>query len=278
MIRFFLLLTLCFSPFLFCQEIKITVVDSLNKTPINEVIALNSDGQFISKSNETGILLVKSNRNNFMYVVANCYEQIQIPSTQNTDFICKLVKKPETLNEVVIGKKREKVNYGNFNSHRSMFTSSMNFSGKYNYLVCATKFTAANNANILFYNFCINSQSNNSPFNFQIYNDKDGLPNQVIYTQYITDYKKGWNRIAISDVNLMLDSGTYYIAMQWIPKSDKSDVWFFEADKKKYYSVGQSLVMNKGNSKEFSSYTYYFDKWEHYSMKESQFAQYIETF
>jgi hypothetical protein len=278
MIRFFLFVLFLFTQFLFCQEIKITVIDSLNQSPIQEAIALNSEGQFISKSNEIGLLSIDANLNSFIYVVANGYEQIQISPTQNTDLICKLIKKPEILHEVIIGNKRKAIKYGNFNLHRSMFTNSQNCSAKFNYLVCATKLIVSNNPTVVFYNFCISSESNNSPFNFQIYNDKHGVPDQVIYSQYIKDYKKGWNRVAISDTNLMLDSGTYYIAMQWLPSKDKSDVWFFEADGKKYYSIGQTLVMNKGDGKQFDSYMYNFDKWQHLYMKGSNYAHYIETF
>lgn len=277
MIRFFLLVFFFFTRFLFCQEIKITVIDSLNQIPISESIILNSEGQFISKSNEIGEFLIDANRNNSIYVVANGYEQIQISPKQNTDLICRLIKNPEILREVIIGNKRKVIKYGNFNLHRSMFTNSLRCSTKYNYLVCATKLIV-NNPHVVFYNFCISSESNNSPFNFQIYNDKDGLPDQLIYSQYIKDYKKGWNRVAISDTNLMLDSGTYYIAMQWLPLKDKSDVWFDEVDGKKYYSIGQTIVMNKGEGKQFDSYMYNFDKWIHLYMKGSNYAHYIEAF
>jgi hypothetical protein len=90
--RFSYFLILLINNFLYSQEIKITVVDSLNQSPIQEAITLNSEGQFISKSNELGVFLIDANRNNFIYVVANGYEQIQISPTQNTDLICKLIK------------------------------------------------------------------------------------------------------------------------------------------------------------------------------------------
>ena len=127
------------------------------------------------------------------------------------------------------------------------------------------------------YNFCVSSKINNSPFNFQIYDDKDGLPNKVVYTQYIKDYKKGWNRIEISDGSLILDSGVYYIAMQWLPAKDKSDVRFIEDNEgKKRFFVGQSIVLNKGDGTQ-NSFMYKYDAWEPMYMKQGSYAHYIEA-
>jgi hypothetical protein len=260
MIRFISLLFLLINSFLYGQEIKITVIDSLNQSPIQEVIALDTDGQYLTKSNSEGILLIAKEQNK-VYITANGYKQTLISLTQNSTLICKINKNPEELKEVFIGKKPNTVVYGNSNTNHNVFTNSQVCRPKYKNLTCATKIVSLKNIDVAFYNFCVYEKRNNSPFNFQIYSDKDGLPDQVIYSQYVKNYKKGWNRIAIDDANLSLNRGTYYIAMQWIPLEDKSDVWEIKSPEMTIVLVGQSLGINKAKDDQYESFIYK-DNWE----------------
>jgi hypothetical protein len=273
-------LILLINNFLYSQEIKITVIDSLNQSPIQEAIALDTAGQFLTKSDSEGVLLITKDQSK-VYITANGYKQTMITLAQNENFICKINKNPEELKEVFIGKKPTATKYGNLNiSHGSFSTDSQACNPKYKNLTCATQIIAVKNINVAFYNFCIYEKTNNSPFNFQIYNDKDGKPDQVVYSQYVKNYKKGWNRIAVDDANFSLNPGTYYIAMQWIPLEDKSDVWFFEADGKRYYSIGQTLGINKGDDNQLDSFIYK-DNWEKtprlHTGKKGNYTQYIEA-
>lgn len=277
MIKLFLFFSFFFFQVSLSQEIQITVLDSLNQVPISEAIALNSEGQFITKADSDGVLYMNTNVGSTFYIVANGYEQVLFSTDNGTSFVCKMKKNPELLNEIVVGKKRTKIKYGNYNNHNNIFTDSQSCSSKYNYLVCATKVQVSKSSQVVVYNFCVSSKINNSPFNFQIYDDKDGLPNKVVYTQYIKDYKKGWNRTEISDGSLILDSGVYYIAMQWLPAKDKSDVRFIEDNEgKKRVFVGQSIVLNRGDGTQ-NSFMYKYDAWEPMYMKQGSYAHYIEA-
>ena len=277
MIKLFLFFSFFFFQVSLSQEIQITVLDSLNQVPISEAIALNSEGQFITKADSDGVLYMNTNVGSTFYIVANGYEQVLFSTDNGTSFVCKMKKNPELLNEIVVGKKRTKIKYGNYNNHNNIFTDSQSCSSKYNYLVCATKVQVSKSSQVVVYNFCVSSKINNSPFNFQIYVDKDGLPNKVVYTQYIKDYKKGWNRTEISDGSLILDSGVYYIAMQWLPAKDKSDVRFIEDNEgKKRFFVGQSIVLNRGDGTQ-NSFMYKYDAWEPMYMKQGSYAHYIEA-
>lgn len=202
---------------------------------------------------------------------------------QNENFICKINKTSEEIKEVIIGKKPTTAKYGNLNlNHATFSTDGQKGRPKYKKLTCATKIINTKFINITFYNFCIYEKTNNSPFNFQIYNDKDGLPNQVIYNQYIKNYKKGWNRIAVEDVNLSLKPGTYYIAIQWMPMEDKSDVWIYYKDNERViYAIGQILGINKGDENQLESFIFR-DNGEQnprlYTGKKGNYTQYIEVF
>ena len=107
--------------------------------------------------------------------------------------------------------------------------------------------------------------------------DFQGAAYKFVHTQYIKDYKKGWNQTEISDGSLILDSGVYYIAMQWLPAKDKSDVRFIEDNEgKKRFFVGQSIVLNKGDGTQ-NSFMYKYDNWEPMYMKQGSYAHYIEA-
>lgn len=275
-IYFFLTLT----HFLFGQEIQITVIDSLNQTPISEVIVLGDEGQFISKSNNEGELWINPEYKS-VTITANGYRQKQISLLKRESIICNLIKNSEQLKEVIIGKKHKLTQFGNTNLDNGMFTSRQLCIQKYNYLICATKIKVTNSIFLAFYNFCIYDKKNNLPFNFQIYNDKNGLPNEVVYSQYIKNYYKGWNRVNLENPNFILNPGVYYIAMQWIPLQDKSDVWISYKDKiTTTYAVGQTLGRNKGDEKQLESFIY-IDTWlstNNNISKNNQFTHFIETY
>lgn len=282
MIRFSCFFFLLLSPFLYSQETKIIVIDSLNQTPIQEVVALDSAGQFLTKSNNDGVLLIKKSKNR-VYVTANGYKQKMISLIDSETIICKINKIPEVLRDVVVGRKPKLAKYGNLNlNHGSFSTDSQTCRPTYKNLTCATKIITSKLINVTFYNFCIYEKTNNSPFNFQIYNDKDGKPDQVVYSQYVQNYKKGWNRIGIDNANLTLISGAYYIAMQWVPLEDKSDVWVAYKDKDRVlYAVGQTLGINQGDDNQLESFIYK-DNWQKtpaiHTGKKGNYTQYIEAF
>jgi hypothetical protein len=277
--RILILFFFILSPFLYSQEIKITVIDSLNQTPISEAIALDKEGQFISKSNSKGVLWINAN-NSKIYIAANGYQQLTIPLLQKTPIVCKIIKNSEVLKEVIIGGKIKPIKYGNLNLKHGILTDGQCCKANNKNLVCATKISITNDSFLSFYNFCVYEKTNNSPFNFQIYNDKNGIPDQVIYSQYVKGYKKGWNRIAIDNPDFMLTSGIYYIAMQWIPLEDKSDVWTLYEDKERtILCIGQSLGINKGDGKQMGSFIYK-DNWKPTTtthLKNINYTQYIEV-
>ena len=164
--RFLIWFYLSLNTFLYSQEIKITVVDSLNQSPIQEVIALDTAGQFLTKSNSEGILFITKDQNK-VYITANGYKQTMISLAQNENFICKINKNPEELKEVFIGKNPTATKYGNLNINNGSFsTDSQMCRPKYKNLTCATKIIANKNINVTFYNFCVYEKTNNSPFNF----------------------------------------------------------------------------------------------------------------
>lgn len=277
LICFYLLL----NTLLYSQEIKITVVDSLNQIPIQEVIALDRYGQFLSKSDINGVLLVNKDTKT-IYITANGYQQKTLSFKSNEAIICKINKNPEELNEVFIGKKPPLTRYGNTNLSKGTFgTDSQPSRPHYKNLTCATQIIAIKKLNVTFYNFCVYEKTNNSPFNFLIYNDNEGKPNEVVYSQYVKNYKKGWNKIAIANKNLKLLPGVYYIAMQWIPLADKSDVWEIKYTEKTITYVGQSLGINKGDENQLESFIYR-DNWEKtpriHTGKKGNYTQYIEVF
>jgi hypothetical protein len=278
--RFSYFFMLLINTFLYSQEIKITVVDSLNQSPIQEAIALDTSGQFLTKSNNEGVLFLTKDQNK-VYITANGYKQTMISLAQNENFICKINKNPEELEEVFIGKKQTTTKYGNTNLSKGAFgTDSQVCRPQYKNLTCATKIIAIKKLNVTFYNFCVYEKTNNSPFNFLIYNDNEGKPNEVVYSQYVKNYKKGWNQIAIDNKNLKLLPGVYYIAMQWIPLADKSDVWEIKYTEKTMTYVGQSLGINKGDDNQLESFIYR-DNWEKaprlHTGKKGNYTQYIEA-
>ena len=202
MIRFSYFFVLLINTFLYSQEIKITVVDSLNQSPIQDAIALNSEGQYLTKSNNEGVLFITKDQSK-VYITANGYKQTMITLAQNGNSICKINKNPEELNEVFIGKKPLITKYGNTNLSKGAFGTDAQVSRpQYKNLTCATQIIAIKKLNVAFYNFCVYEKTNNSPFNFLIYNDNEGKPNEVVYSQYVKNYKKGWNKIAIANKNL----------------------------------------------------------------------------
>lgn len=269
------------STFLYSQEIQLTVIDSLNLNPVQEVIALDKAGQFLAKSNKDGLLVLNKNEEK-IYITANGYQQKMFSFLENGPQVCKIYKLPEALKDVVISKKNALVKYGNLNLNHGPFTDSQVCRPEYKNLTCATKIIIDQTIDIAFYNFCIYDKNNNSPFNFQIYNDKNGLPEQVIYSQYVKNYKKGWNKIEIENTYLTLQPGTYYIAMQWIPLEDKSNVWIAYKDNDRVlYAVGQKLGINEGSEEKLESFIYK-NNWikmpRMHSGKKGHYTQYVEAF
>jgi hypothetical protein len=273
--RIIILLFLVSAPFLYSQEIKITVIDSLNQTPVSEAIALDHEGQFLAKSNSKGDLWINGN-NTKIYIAANGYQQLTIPVLPKTPIVCKIIKNSEILKEVIVGGKVKVIKYGNLNLKNHDFAYSQVCDPDYKNFVCATKIRIKKNSFLSFYNFCTYKKIKNAPFNFQIYNDKNGVPDQVIYSQFVKDYEEGWCRIAIDNPDFMLKPGMYYIAMQWIPLQDKSDVWvLYENEEKKVLAEGQLLSINKGDGKQLDSFVYK-NQWKRTQTANSKFFHYTQ--
>ena len=282
-ILFFLLFSLSN---LYSQTTKIILVDYLNKSPIANAIVLEPNGQFITKSENDGSFVV-NNTINEINISANGYNPITV-NPQNLATIS-LEKTTINLEEVVL-RNANPIKIGSCLDKR--VSSDAQCNGIQNeYVICATRINLNHNSSIENYNFCINvrdSKEHNSPFNFQIYSEKEGFPDKIIYNQYMSNYKQGWNKVDLERV-LNLEKGTYFIAMQWIPLPDKSDVWVLgeRSDGSKVFVSGQALSFykaeNKTNSDFICSKT---KKWtstqqtgqiEHRA-KRNMFAQYIEIY
>jgi hypothetical protein len=231
------------------QSIKIIVKDSLNQNLVQSAFALKENGQFLTKANENGELIFETTEAKILIGAKN-YKNIIYDATTNKTNICKLPKKPEELLEVVIRGKQKTIGYGNLNTKYDGSITHLN-TAKVENLVCATKVVLTKRSTLAFYNFRVNSKKNNSPFTFQIYTIKDEKPNQVIYNQIIENYKKGWNKVEIQNSNLHLEQGEYFIAMQWIPILDGSNIWeCWEHDGVKTFASGQTFCANEGNGVE----------------------------
>ena len=271
---------------LYAQTTKIFLVDFLNKTPIANAIILESNGQFITKSKNDGSFAV-NNTIKEINIYANGYN----PKTINPQDLAtiSLEKIAVNLEEVVL-RNDKPIKIGSCLDKRVSGDSQCN--GIQNeYVVCATKINLNHNSSVENYNFCIkdrDSKEHNSPFNFQIYSEKEGLPDTIIYNQYVTTYKKGWNKVDLERV-LNLEKGTYFIAMQWIPLPDKSDVWVLGEmpDGRKVLVSGQALAFYKCENNANSDFTCSkTKKWRstqqagqiEHRAKRTMFAQYIEIY
>ena len=102
----------------------------------------------------------------------------------------------------------------------------------------------------------------------------------------MSNYKKGWNKIELERV-LNLEKGTYFIAMQWIPLPDKSDVWVLgkRNDGTKVFVSGQALAMYKCENDTDSDFACSnLKKWKSTKArgvdrpKKTLYAQYIEIY
>ncbi len=271
------LLFFIFSNISNAQSIKIIVKDSLNQNLVSTAFALKENGQFLAKADDNGQLVFETNETKIL-VGAKNYKNIIYDLTTNKNNICKLPKRPEELLEVLIRGKQKTIGYGNLNLNKSNL-SHVNAS-KIENTVCATKIDLKKTSTIAFYNFRVEtSQANNSPFGFQIYNCKDGKPNQVIYNQIVENYKRGLNRVEIQDANFRLNSGEYFIAMQWIPQLDNSDDWVFGKIKgEKLINYGQSFSVNEGEGLNDINCRFFDNKWHPNLGKNKSFVQYIEVY
>jgi hypothetical protein len=273
---FFLLFI--FNNILYSQSIKIVVKDSLNQNLVSTGFALKENGQFLAKANESGELIFETSETKILIGARN-YKNTIYDIANNKTNICKLPKKPEELLEVVIRGKQKTIGYGNLNTKFNTFKLLYLNNSKIGNFVCATQIDIYKKSTLAFYNFRVNSKFNNSPFTFQIYNSEDGKPNQVIYNQIIENYKKGFNRIEIQDSNFKLEKGLYFIAMQWIALSDKSDVWESgEYKGKKMYASGQSLCANEGSDSSKLNYSFFNYKWYPTQGEYKSFIQSIEVY
>lgn len=274
-----------FFPFLlfikptYSQEINLQILDSLNTTPVKEAIIIDSKGTYISKSNEKGIAIINNENFKEIIIVSENYETKNI--YVNSDLkIIKLSKKSIELLPVEI-KKKSFITVGNTNRKRGFPTGEIHNGEKVKNLICVTMFTILKPTVISRYNFFIVNKQNNSPFNFQLYNEKEGKPNQVIYNQYVSDYEKGWNSVNLLEF-ISLDPGTYYFGMQWLPKEDFSDVWYngqykIAKEKIKKYSVGQILGMNIGSENIEGCYSFK-SKWSDNYLKLSEMKSSLKAF
>ena len=263
---------------LYSQTSKIFLVDFLNKTPIANAIVLEPSGQFITKSEKDGSFVI-NNTITEINISANGYNPITVNPKNSTTI--SLEKTTINLDEVVL-RNDNPIKVGSCSDKKSFSDGQCN-STLNDYLVCATKINLTNKSSIENYNFCIKDKENNSPFNFQIYSENEGYPDKIIYNQYVSNYKKGWNKIDIEGI-LNLEKGTYFIAMQWIPLPDKSDVWLIgELNNTKIFASGQTLAFGDCNNDNDSDFVYN-KKWvstrnRGYSrVKKTSFAQYIEIY
>ena len=284
-ILFFLLLYLSN---MYSQTTKIVVVDFLNKNPVANAMVLEPNGQFIAKSETDGSFVI-NNTITEINISANGYNPITV-NPQNLSRIS-LEKISISLEEVVL-RNTNPTKIGACIDGKISSDFQSNNDDVNNYFVCATRINLNHKSSIENYNFYIrkiDSKQQNSPFNFQIYSEKEGFPDKVIYNQYVSNYKKGWNKIELERV-LNLEKGTYFIAMQWIPLPDRSDVWLFAKrdDGTKVFVSGQALALYKCENDTDSDFAYSKLKKKWMSTKtrgiaserpkKTLFAQYIEIY
>jgi hypothetical protein len=259
-------------------QIKIILVDDLNKKPIANAIILQTNGQFIAKTEGDGSFNVSDNVKEINVSAKNYLAQNII---LDNNPIISLKKEIIKLEDVFVhNTKPTKLGFCMDKNNYSDWQTNTNAN---EYLIVATRLVLKNKSSIENYNFFITSKKNNSPFNFQIYSEKEGFPDKVIYNQYIKDYKKGWNKTELETV-LNLEKGSYYIAMQWIPLPDKSDVWKMgELNGKDILASGQCFALGDCKNNEDSDF-FFRKKWlstknkGYFRINKTSFAHYIEIY
>lgn len=265
----FTLLILVFSQTIFPQKYKTVLCDSLNKLPIIEANIFKPNGEFITQTDVNGEFFVK-NEINKIYITAYGYKALKIDKNLDTIFLSRNIIE---LKEVIVTNNKKI----GFCAYKKKFTDGITSSLKYNFLICATKIEVNNKCTIDSYNFFIKEVNNNSSFNLLIYNEKEGKPNEIIYSQTVYNYKTGWNREEINET-VCLETGTYFIAMQWLPEKDKTDIK--KVGRTKIYSVGQVLGVAECDSGMNSDFVYNY-KWtstDFFKNKNKSFGHYIEIY
>jgi hypothetical protein len=258
-------------------QIKIILVDDLNKKPIAGAIILQTNGEFIAKTDSDGSFTLNNNVKE-INVSAKNYLVQNIILDNNT--IISLKKEIIKLDDVFVH--NTKPTKLGFCIDKNSYSDSQCNNYMNEYFVAATRVVLKNKTSIENYNFFITSKENNSPFNFQIYSEKDGFPDKIIYNQYVTDYKKKWNKIELENT-LNLEKGNYFIAMQWIPLQDKSDVWKMgEFNGKDLLVSGQCFAFGDCNNNEDSDFVFK-KQWistknRGYRIKKTSFAHFIEIY